>query len=139
MRLEGLDGFPIQFSNSHGPLLFRVVASASEAIHRAAQKEWIASSLSLLVMTANRDTPAPSRDALAPGSCKKSCAPKEQRAQGMPGARRTHSLACEMKKYTRVSHHRFAGSTQHSLRNGFNGFLRALPGDEFLLSPSSAD
>jgi hypothetical protein len=27
--------------------------------------------------------------------------------------------------------------TRHSLRNGFNGFLRALPGDEFLLSPSS--
>jgi len=83
MRLEGLDGFPIQFSNSHGPSFFRVIASASEAIHRAAQKEWIASSLSLLAMTANRDTPAHSRDALAPGSCKKSCAPKEQRAQGM--------------------------------------------------------
>src|SRR5882724_2021114 len=25
-----------------------------------------------------------------------------------------------------------AGFTRHSLRNGFNGFLRALPGDEFL-------
>jgi len=25
------------------------------------------------------------------------------------------------------------------LRNGFNGLLRTLPGDEFLLSPSSAD
>jgi hypothetical protein len=24
-------------------------------------------------------------------------------------------------------------------RNGFNGFLRALPGDEFVLSPSSAN
>jgi hypothetical protein len=29
--------------------------------------------------------------------------------------------------------------TRLSPRNGFNGFLRALPGDEFLLSPSSTD
>jgi hypothetical protein len=29
--------------------------------------------------------------------------------------------------------------TRHSLRNGFNGLFRALPGDEFLLSPSPAD
>jgi hypothetical protein len=29
--------------------------------------------------------------------------------------------------------------TQHSLRNGFNRLFRALPGDEFVLSPSSAD
>ena len=28
---------------------------------------------------------------------------------------------------------------RHSLRNGFNGLCRALPGDEFLLSPSSAN
>jgi hypothetical protein len=29
--------------------------------------------------------------------------------------------------------------TRRSLRNGFNGLLRALPGDEFVLPPSSAD
>src|SRR2546430_9771122 len=29
--------------------------------------------------------------------------------------------------------------TRHSPRNGFNGLFRALPGDEFVLSPSSAD
>src|SRR6266702_1159480 len=28
------------------------------------------------------------------------------------------------------------GNIRHSPRNGFNGFLRALPGDEFLLPPS---
>jgi hypothetical protein len=44
----------------------------------------------------------------------------------MPGARRTRSLACEVKKAHEHSHHRFAGSARHSLRNGFNGFLRAL-------------
>jgi hypothetical protein len=32
-------------------------------------------------------------------------------------------------KSTRVSHHRFGHNIRPSLRNGFNGFLRALPGD----------
>src|SRR6202171_640725 len=40
---------------------------------------------------------------------------------------------------TRVSPHEYAGNTRHSPRNGFNGFLRALPGDRALLPPSSAD
>jgi hypothetical protein len=31
------------------------------------------------------------------------------------------------------------GFNRHSLRNGFNGFLRALPGDRALLPPSFAD
>src|SRR5258707_13496996 len=39
---------------------------------------------------------------------------------------------------TRVSHHEHAGNTRHSPRNGFNGFLRALPGDRACLPPSSA-
>ncbi len=39
---------------------------------------------------------------------------------------------------TRVSHHRSTGSTRPSLRNGFNGLLRALPGDRAFLSPSLA-
>ena len=39
-------------------------------------------------------------------------------------------------KSIRVSHHRFTGSIRPSPRNGFNGFLRALPGDRALLSPS---
>ena len=41
-------------------------------------------------------------------------------------------------KSTRGSHHRFTGAVRHSPRNGFNGFLRDLPGDRALLSPSSA-
>ena len=39
----------------------------------------------------------------------------------------------------RVSHHRFAETFRHSLRDGFNGFLRALSGDRAFLSPSPAD
>jgi hypothetical protein len=38
---------------------------------------------------------------------------------------------------TRVSRHRSTGSPGIPARNGFNGFLRALPGDRALLSPSS--
>src|ERR1700735_893817 len=52
---------------------------------------------------------------------------------------RTRSLACEMKKAHEHSHHRFAGCTRPSLRNGFNGFLRALPGDRAFLPPSPAE
>jgi hypothetical protein len=60
------------------------------------------------------------------------------RAQGMPGARCARSRACSVVN-TRVSHHGHTGTTRHSPRNGFNGFLRALPGDRALLPPSSAD
>jgi hypothetical protein len=42
-------------------------------------------------------------------------------------------------KSIRVSHHRFTGSIRPSLRNGFNGFLRALLGDRAFLSPSLTD
>src|SRR3954469_12812529 len=38
--------------------------------------------------------------------------PSNQRAQGMPGARRTRSLACENKNNTRVSHHGHTGTTR---------------------------
>jgi hypothetical protein len=36
------------------------------------------------------------------------------------------------------SHHEFTGTPGIPARNGFNGLFRALPGDEFVLSPSSA-
>ena len=53
----------------------------------------------------------------------------------MPGARCARSRACSVEN-TRVSHHGHTGNTRHSPRNGFNGFLRDLPGDRALLSPS---
>jgi hypothetical protein len=40
------------------------------------------------------------------------------------------------KKAHKHSHHGHTGITRHSLRNGFNGFLRALPGDRACLPPS---
>jgi hypothetical protein len=55
----------------------------------------------------------------------------------MPDARSTRSLVRKVES-TRVSHHRHTGETRHSLRDGFNGFLRALPSDRALLSLSPA-
>src|SRR6202047_2441436 len=40
------------------------------------------------------------------------------------------------KKPHKHSHHGHTGITRHSPRNGFNGFLRALPGDRACLPPS---
>ena len=52
--------------------------------------------------------------------------PPKQRTQGMPGARSTRSLACEIES-TRVSHHGHTGITRHSPRNGFNAYNALSP------------
>src|ERR1700681_686654 len=55
----------------------------------------------------------------------------------MPRAQCTHSLACENKtKHTSVVTTGPPGSPGIPARSGFNGFLRALPGDRAFLSPS---
>ena len=46
----------------------------------------------------------------------------------MPGANAPAALRVRIEN-TQVSHHRFTGKRRHSLRNGFNGLLRALPGE----------
>jgi hypothetical protein len=56
----------------------------------------------------------------------------------MPGAQCTRSLVCEVvvqdaHEYSQRSHRKSPGIPA---RNGFNGFLRALPGDRAFLSPS---
>jgi hypothetical protein len=61
------------------------------------------------------------------------------RAQGKPGARCTRGLACKWKQGNAHEHTGSAEAVRPSLRNGFNGFLRALPGDRALLSPSLAN
>src|ERR1700730_6014369 len=63
----------------------------------------------------------------------------KQRAQGKPGARCTRSLASESDKAHEHRHHRFTETIRPSLRNGFNGLFRALPGDRAFLPPSSAE
>ena len=54
---------------------------------------------------------------------------KEKRARGMPGAPLAPiALRAKTKRHASRSHHRSSRFTRHSPRNGFNGFLRALPG-----------
>jgi len=57
---------------------------------------------------------------------------RECRARDAPAASRAKQ------KSTRDSHHRSAERSGTPCANGFNGLLRALPGDRALLSPSSA-
>ena len=45
----------------------------------------------------------------------------------MPGAQCTRSLACELKKAHERGHHRYAGFTRHSLRNGFTAYSALSP------------
>jgi hypothetical protein len=59
-----------------------------------------------------------------------------QRKEGAGNAGRSdsaRSLVCETKKAHKHSHHGHAENTRHSPRNGFNGFLRALPGESGFL------
>ena len=69
--------------------------------------------------------------------CLETSRPPNQRAQGMPGARCTGRLACKIaKKRTRA--YRFSGGNPAFPAQWFYGLLRALPGDQACLTPSSA-
>jgi len=73
----------------------KVTVIASEAKQSMGQQEWIASSLSLLAMTSRHNLAFSPRD--APEVCQKFPSTLMQRAQGMPGARCTRSLAWDKK------------------------------------------
>jgi len=90
-----------------------------------------ANSLALFTQT----TPH-SRGVFRPGFALKCRLLRDQRAWGMPGAQCTRSRACSVES-TRVSHREVTGKSPGiPARDGFNGFLRALPGDRALLPPS---
>jgi len=57
----------------------------------------------------------------------------------MPGAHCTRSLAWEKQKPHELVTTVAPESPGIPARNGFNGFLRALPGDRAFLSPSPAE
>jgi hypothetical protein len=77
-----------------------------------------------------------SRDDIRP-SFANSSAPK--RAQGRPGARCTRGLMCKADSENAHEHTGSAEAVRPSLRNGFNGLFRALPGEtRACLSPSPA-
>ena len=54
----------------------------------------------------------------------------------MPGARCTRGLVCYMHKEKRTRAYRFSGSSPAFPAQWLYGLYRALPGDEFVLSPS---
>ena len=58
----------------------------------------------------------------APELCMNSFAPKEQRAQGRPGARCTRGLVCKMHKANAHEHTGSAESIRPSLRDGFTAY-----------------
>jgi hypothetical protein len=76
-----------------------------------------------------------SRGALRPSFVHEPPSPN-QRARGMPGDGLTHGPPATRK--AGGSHHRFSRLNRHSLRDGFNGFLRALPRDRAFLPLSPA-
>ena len=108
-----------------------MTGSAKQSMSQQAEA-WIASSLSLLAMTAVRllATRMHPRSAITSPS-------RNQRAQGMPGARCTRGLIRKWRR-ARMS---IQAQRRHpaSPAQRLYGLCRALPGDEFVLSPSSAD
>jgi hypothetical protein len=64
---------------------------------------------------------------------------RPMRAQGRPSARCTRGLVCNMHKEVRTRAYRSSGEHPAFPAQWFDGLCRALPGDEFLLPPSSAN
>ena len=64
--------------------------------------------------------------------------PRKTEGAGKAGCPMHPQPRVRSKKAHEHSHHRFTGMTRLSPRNGFNGLLRALPGDRALLPPSLA-
>ena len=129
-------------SNSQFPSV--IASEAKQSIVPAQKKEWIASSLPLPCANALRFSQAMtsgytcafSRRQMRP-SCARILHPSKNEGAGNTGcAAGTRSLACEMEKAHERSHRSCSRNTRHSLRNGFNGLLRALPGDRAFLPPS---
>ena len=106
----------------------RVDCERSEAIHCVASGDaWIASSLAprndewIIVSRFSRR--------MAPEVCIFVCPPRNQRAQGRPGACCTRGLACDLRITKRTRAYRAAGTLRPSLRNGFTAY--------FVLSPEN--
>jgi hypothetical protein len=123
----------IPFQNSHGAPGDRL----REAIHWCCnQKAGLLRRCAPRNDESSRDTSPHSRGAVRPKLCK-NVVPRKQREQGKPGARCTRSLVCigsVAHEYSPQVHR----NTRPSLRNGFNGLLRALLGDRAFLPPSSS-
>jgi hypothetical protein len=76
-----------------------------------------------------------SRGAIAPELCKTMTLDNRGRRECRMRSSHPQPRVQDKKAHER-SHHRYTAISRHSLRDGFNGFLRALPGDRAFLSPS---
>jgi hypothetical protein len=127
-RDDDKDSIFIQLINRH--------CERSEAIHLVCAVRWIASSLALLTMTSRCES------AISPRQCARGLPeislPSKTRARGSRALDAPAASCANVLVSTRVSHHRFTGTTRHSPRNGLR-LLRALPGDRACLPPSSAN
>ena len=74
---------------------------------------------------------------MRPGFAKGS--PSTRRVQGMPDACCTRGLVCKNAQRSAHEHNRYRRSNPAFPAQWFYGLCRALPGDEFVLSPSLAD
>src|SRR5213080_4537054 len=68
-----------------------------------------------------------SRGAFAPEVCILVCPPREERAQGRPGACCTRGLACDLRKQNCTRAYRAAATLRPSLRNGFTAYFVLFP------------
>ena len=78
-----------------------------------------------------------SRDAMRSELCM-NLSLQRKREQGMPGARCTRGLVCKMRR-KRTRAYRYRRNTPAFPAQWLYGLCRALPGDEFVLSPSLTD
>src|SRR5437764_11572335 len=62
-----------------------------------------------------------------PEVCILVCPPREERAQGRPGACCTRGLACDLRKQKCTRAYRAAGAFRPSLRNGFTAYSALSP------------
>jgi hypothetical protein len=78
-----------------------------------------------LAMTTKRDFTFSRRN--APELWEKSLSLERKRAQGMPDARCTRGLVCNVHKEVRTRAYRAAEAIRHSLRNGFTAYIALSP------------
>src|SRR5438874_12345274 len=64
---------------------------------------------------------------IAPEVCIVVCPPREERAQGRPGACCTPGFACDLRKQKCTRAYRAAGAFRPSLRNGFTAYSALSP------------
>jgi len=99
---------------------------------------WRVMTIESMARSFSSDIVSHSRGAMRP-SCARTFVPRKTEGAGKAGCPLHPQPRVQCVGSTRVSSPQVHRDTRPSLRNGFNGFLRALPGDRACLPPSPAD